>query len=112
MGVQNLEKVVSFGLSIGDALISANEQTTIVAKIASLIPILEDVSSLFTIDYVQLESELKGLSPEALDALALYIDKNFPAVKADSKVKVEAAIQIVIDLAKVAEQAVGLWKQS
>lgn len=107
MSVQNLEKIVGFGLSVGKTLLNASKQATTLAKITSLIPLFEEFSSLLSVDYSQLEAEVKALSPDQLDALNAYVVANFPDVA--GKDKVESAIGIVIDLAKIAEKAAALW---
>lgn len=111
MPIENLEKLVGFGLSMGDAILSAREQPTALMKAAALLPLLEKAPVLFGIDYEQIDDEVKGLTPDQLDSLGIFIETNFPAVGADNKERVKDAISIVVDLAKVIEKAVAIWSK-
>jgi len=110
MSMENLKKVVEFGLDVGEAIIAAAAQPTPLQKGISMLHLLEDVPTLFGVDYSALQAEAKALTPELLDELNSFIDSKFSIPDADKEAKVEAAIGIVIDLAKVAEKAVAMWK--
>lgn len=111
MSLDNLKKVVSFGLSLGEAIVAASEQTSALARAAVMLHLVEDVPVLFGVDYSKIGDEVKALSPADLDELNAYIDDNFELPDAkDKEAKIEAAISVVLDLAKVAEKAVAVWK--
>lgn len=102
---------MSFGLSLGEAIVAASEQTSALARAAVMLHLVEDVPVLFGVDYSKIGDEVKALSPADLDELNAYIDDNFELPDAkDKEAKIEAAISVVLDLAKVAEKAVAVWK--
>jgi len=108
--IENLKKVIGFGLDVGEALIAASAQPTPIQKAVSMLHLIEDVPVLFGVDYSLLQSEVKALVPAQLDELNAYIDANFAIPDTDKEAKIEAAIGVVIDLAKLAEKAVAMWK--
>lgn len=110
MDIENLKKVVGFGLSVGEAVFEASSQPTALAKAASMLHLVEDVPVLFGVDYSALGGEIKSLTPDQLTELNTFIDAQFSIPDADKESKIEAAIALVIDLARVAEKAVAMWK--
>lgn len=110
MGIENVKKIVGFGLSLGEAVVAAMGQPTPLAKAAAMLHLLEDVPALFGVDYAALKSEVSQLSPAELDELNRYIDDTFDIADDQKEHAIEGAIAIVIDLAKVVEKAADMWK--
>jgi len=110
MSLENVKKVVSFGLSVGEAVLSAKSMPTVLAKVVAMLHLLEDVPVLFGLDYAALTAEVEQLTPEQLDELKDFIDNDFNVPDADKEHAIEAAIGVVVDLAKVAEKAAAMWK--
>jgi hypothetical protein len=110
MGIENLEKVIGFGLAVGAALIDASGKTSSIGRAASLLHLVEDLPALFTINLSALKDEVKDLNPAELDELKAYINANFSVPDSEMELQIEGAISVVIDLAKVGENAVALWK--
>lgn len=110
MSIENLQKVVSFGLQLGECIVSAMGASSSIGKATAMLPLLEDVPQLMGVDYAALKAELGQLQPADLDALNAYIDANFSIPDAQKQAKIEAVLSVVIDLAKVAEKAAEMWK--
>jgi len=111
MSMENLKKVVGFGLSVGEAIVAASGQPTVIAKAAIMLHLVEDVPALLGVDYAALKSEISQLTPAELDELNQYIDDNFSLPGDVAKEQaIETAVSVVIDLAKVAEKAAEMWK--
>lgn len=111
MSIENLKKIVGFGLAVGEAVLEASDKPTPLAKAAAMLHLLEDVPALFGVDYAALQSEVSQLSPEQLGELNQYIDDNFSIPDAAREQAIETAVSVVIDLAKVAERAAEMWKE-
>lgn len=111
MGIENVQKVVGFGISLAEAIVAASGQATAVGRAVAMLHLLEDAPVLMGIDYAALRAEVSNLSPEDLDKLNTYLDANFDLPDADKEAKIEAAIGLVIDLAKVVVKALGEFKK-
>lgn len=109
MSMENLKKVVGFGLTVGEVIIAAAKASGPLGKAAIMLKLLEDVPSMLGVDYGSLMAEVKALTPEQLDELNVYIDDNFDIADNGKEAMIEAAISVVIDLAKIAEKAVSVW---
>lgn len=110
MSIQNLQQVVGFGLQLSECIVGAMGATSSVGKISAMLPLMEDVPSLLGVDWAAVKAELSQLQPADLDALNAYIDANFSIPDAQKQGKVDAAVALVINLAKLGEQAVAMVK--
>lgn len=110
MSIENLKKVVGFGLSLGEVAVEMAAQPSFVTKVTCLVSLVHSAPILLGVDYSQIPSEIKGLNPAELDELNSYIDANFSIPGSDKEAKIEAAVSLVIDLVKVVEKAVTLCK--
>lgn len=110
MAIENLQKVVGFGLSFAECAMKAMAATSSIGKASAMLPLLEDVPALLGVDFAALKSELSQSTPADLDTLNKYIDANFSIPDAEKEAKIEAAIGLVIDLAKLVEKAVAVVK--
>lgn len=110
MSVENLKKVVGFGLSVGEAIIAAGEQSSPLAKAAAMLHLLEDVPMLFGVDYSALQAEVLSMESEQLSELNAFIDENFDIPDDAREKSIEGAIEVVIDMAKVAQKAADMWR--
>lgn len=109
MNMENLKKVVGFGLSAGEAIVSSLGQSTALGKGMVFLKLVEDLPGLVGVDYAALKEEVKGLTPEQLSDLNMFIDNNFSIDDKEKEQKIEAALSIVIDLAKLVEKAIAVW---
>lgn len=112
MSMENLKKVVSFGLEAGAAVLDASTKTGNLAKAAAMLHLAEDIPELMGVDYSQIMPEFKALDAAGLDDLNAHIETQFSIPDAEKEKKIEAAISVVIDIAKVVEKALAIWDSS
>ncbi len=112
MSLENIQKVVGFGLAVGESILEAMNQTSALAKGAVFLKLVEQVPDLIGIDYSALAMEAKSLTPDQLDQLNKYIDDNFKCDDQKKEALIEDGLSVVVDLVKLCEKAVNVWDSS
>jgi hypothetical protein len=110
MKVENIKKVIGFGFELGQALVDASKKESSVAKVVSLLKLGDDVLVLLGTDFSALKAEFKDLTAEELDEIGVYVKAKFKLDDADKEQKIEMALDVAIELLKVAEKAMELLK--
>lgn len=110
MKVENIKKAIGFGFALGETMVAASKKDSVLAKAVALLQLGDDVMDLLSIDFAALKAEFLDLSPEEMDELAAYAKLKFSLDDADKEQKIEMALDIAIELLKVAEKALGLFK--
>ena len=107
--MENLKKLIGFGISVGEAVADAAHQPSTIAKITALLHLFEDAPALFDVDYSQLADEVKALTPEQLKELNTFVDEEFDIPDEEAEKFVELAVSIVIDIAGIVKKIMSIY---
>jgi hypothetical protein len=109
IGIDNLKKIVGFGLALGETVIKASSEGSPLKKAAAMLDIMDDLPALFGIDYQKALDEAKDLSADELKEIGDYIADDFDIPDDQLEAKVEESIKVALEFVAVLQRAAGLW---
>lgn len=108
-GMDNLKKVVKFGLDLGEAIANAATQASALGKVSAMLHLVEDAPELMSVNWGNLNTEFQGLTPEEMDLLKEFVNENFDIADDQLEAKIKASVEVVVDLGKVFQGAFKIW---